>query len=354
LSTRPKQAEIEQRFGSYVLPGRITDPRRGIRETIDAENAGLGTAWLSERFALKDAPSLCGAMAQATTRIGIGGTTYFANRHPLTTASFMSTMQAISDNRFSLIFARGFKDIIESRWGMPWSSFALMTDTVQILRRLMAGETVRYSGPAGNYPEISLTDRHLGPCPPMIVTAMGPRMFAFAGAHFDGVLLHPLLTTDAVSRMAAMVREVARKAGRDPGSVRILANVIAAPDLAPADEEAIVGGRAVTYLHGYGELLVNANGWDVSVLAKLRAHPTFSRLGGEVADLSFTRQQLVDASRVLPSSWLQSSCAIGSAARCAERLKEYIDAGADEIVLHGSAPSQMAAMVQALRRYYPN
>jgi probable F420-dependent oxidoreductase len=343
---------VSRRFGTYVLPGRITDPRRGIAEAVEAERIGLGTAWLSERFALKDAPTLCGAMAQATSRIGVGGTTYFLNRHPLTLASFMSTMQAISGDRFSLIFARAFKSIME-RWGMPWSSFALMTDMAQILRRLLAGESVRYSGPAGDYPDLRLIDRYQGPPPRMILTAMGPKMLELAGAHFDGVLLHPMLTTDTVSRMAGIAREGARKAGRDPAAFRVYANVIAAPDLEAADEEAIVGGRAVTYLHGYGELLVDANGWSRAPLQRLREQPVFARLGGEMADLAFTRQQLVEASRVLPDQWFSSSCAIGSSTRCAQRLKEYIDAGADEIVLHGSAPSQMPGMIEALGRLYP-
>jgi probable F420-dependent oxidoreductase len=345
-------ATVGRKFGTYVLPGRVTDPKRGIAESIDAERIGLGTAWLSERFGLKDAPVLCGAMAQATSKIGIGGTTYFMNRHPLTLASFMSSMQAVSDGRFSLIFARGFQSIL-TQWGMPWSSFALMADVVTILRQLLAGKTVRYNGPAGDYPELKLVDRYEGAVAPMILTAMGPRMLAFAGAHFDGVLLHPMLTTDAVAKMARVVRDGAKQAGRDPVSIRILANVIAAPDLTPSEQEAVVGGRAITYLHGYGEILAKANGWDESMLLKLRAHPTFNRLGTEFADQAFTRQQLVEASRVIPGEWYTSAAAVGSASQCAKRLKEYIDAGADEIVLHGSAPAQMGGMVKALGSLYP-
>jgi probable F420-dependent oxidoreductase len=355
MTSSKAKTDLESKFGTYVLPGRVTDPARGIQETIDAERVGLGTAWLSERFALKDAPTLNGAMVQATSRIGIGGTTYCMNRHPLTLATYMSTMQALSGDRFSLIIARCFKELL-AQWGMPWSSFALMRDLVDIIQRLLAGETVSYHGPAGNYPELKLVDRYHGQTPRMILTAIGPQTLAFAGAHFDGVLLHPLLTPDTVSKMAAIVHESAEKAGRDPASVRIIANVIAAPDLSADDEEAIVGGRAVTYLHtpGYGESLVKANGWDQKGLEKLRAHPTFSQLKDEMADQAFTRQQLVESSRALPREWLASSVASGSADQCADQLKTFIDAGADEIILHGSAPAQFEKLVGSLKRHYPN
>jgi len=42
------------KFGTYILPGRVDDPRRGIEEALEAERIGLGAVWISERFALKE------------------------------------------------------------------------------------------------------------------------------------------------------------------------------------------------------------------------------------------------------------------------------------------------------------
>jgi alkanesulfonate monooxygenase SsuD/methylene tetrahydromethanopterin reductase-like flavin-dependent oxidoreductase (luciferase family) len=107
----------------------------------------------------------------------------------------------------------------------------------------------------------------------------------------------------------------------------------------------------VTYfqLPDFGEMIADINGWDRAELAKLRAHPTLANLGGGTADQAFTRQQLVEASRSLPSDWLTGSSAIGSAAACAQQLMPYLAAGADEILLHGSAPAQMEQLAEALR-----
>jgi hypothetical protein len=59
--------------------------------------------------------------------------------------------------------------------------------------------------------------------------------------------------------------------------------------------------------------------------------------------------QLVEVSRTLPRFWYEEGAAIGTAAQCAAKLCEFLDAGADELVLHGSAPRQMGPLTAELR-----
>ena len=56
-------------LGCYVLPGGVPDPRPGLQQARVAEDLGLGTAWISERYDTKDLPSLAGAIGQVTERI---------------------------------------------------------------------------------------------------------------------------------------------------------------------------------------------------------------------------------------------------------------------------------------------
>jgi alkanesulfonate monooxygenase SsuD/methylene tetrahydromethanopterin reductase-like flavin-dependent oxidoreductase (luciferase family) len=51
---------------------------------------------------------------------------------------------------------------------------------------------------------------------------------------------------------------------------------------------------------------------------------------------------------VLPAHWLNSAAAIGAPAQCVARFREYFAAGADELVLHGSTPDQLPAVIAAL------
>src|SRR3546814_9092274 len=91
-----------------------------------------------------------------------------------------------------------------------------LADVISIVRRLWAGETVNYEGIMGKFPMLKLTDRHEGPPPPIIFTAIGPKSLEFAGEHCDGVLLHPFVSAQGVANSAKIVRDAAERAGRDP------------------------------------------------------------------------------------------------------------------------------------------
>ena len=61
--------------------------------------------------------------------------------------------------------------------------------------------------------------RELTNPPPIILGAIGPKTLALAGAHFDGVVLHPFLSVEGVRRAVAIVREAAARAGRPADAV---------------------------------------------------------------------------------------------------------------------------------------
>ena len=317
----------------------------------EAERIGLGCVWISERYALKEPAVLAGAVAEATSKIRITGTMYATMRHPLVTASVADMMQAMSGERFRMMFARAVPAYMKML-GSPPITMERLADLISICRRLWAGEKVDYEGVLGKFPAISLTDRHGGTPPPIIFTAIGPKSLEFAGEHCDGVLLHPFVSAQGVKNSAKIVRDAAEKAGRDPMSVRIYHNIIVAPDLPKDEEEAVVGGRAITYfeLPGFGDLIVDINGWDKKVLEDIRAHPKIASLNGKPADQAYTRQELVDVSRLIPQEWLDQGAAVGTAAQCADQLMDFLDAGADEILLHGSSPKDMGPLVTELKR----
>ena len=339
------------KFGTYILPGRVSDPRRGIEEAIEAERIGLGCVWISERYALKEPAVLAGAVSEATSKIRITGTFYATMRHPLVTASVANMMQAMSGDRFRLMFARAVPAYMKML-GAPAVTMERLADVISISRRLWAGETVNYEGILGKFPAIKLTDKHDGPTPPIIFTAIGPKSLEFAGTHCDGVLLHPFVSPDGVRNSTKIVRDAAEKVGRDPMSVRIYHNIIVAPDLPKNEEEAVVRGRAITYfeLPGFGDMIVDINGWDKAVLEQVRAHPQIASLNGKPADQAYTRQELVEVGRILPQKWIDEGAAVGTAAQCADQLMAYLDAGADEILLHGSSPKDMGPLVGELKR----
>ena len=58
-------------LGCYGLAGHTAAPRELLGEVRRAEELGLGSVFLSERFNVKDAAALAGAAAAVSERIGI-------------------------------------------------------------------------------------------------------------------------------------------------------------------------------------------------------------------------------------------------------------------------------------------
>lgn len=347
------QPALAPELGAYVLPGRsMTDPRLAVAQARAAEEVGLGSVYLSERFATKDLGVLGGALAQATSRVTItAAATHVQTRHPLALASLGLSMQALSEERFVLGFGRAVPQTWKD-YGLPPATDQLLVDGMQVLRRLWAGETVSYEGPLGRFPSLKLAERPDVRPPPVLLTAIGPKALALAGAHFDGALLHAFLTPEGHRRSVEALHAAAAAAGRRPESVRAYGMVVVAADL-PADEVDVrVRARLITYLDApkLGDSLVAANGWDVRVLEAVKAHPLIVGLQGRRADGGLTAEQLVEVSRVVPDEWFEEGAAVGSTQHCATVLRRMLDAGADEVIVHGSTPELLGPTVAAFAR----
>jgi alkanesulfonate monooxygenase SsuD/methylene tetrahydromethanopterin reductase-like flavin-dependent oxidoreductase (luciferase family) len=92
------------------------------------------------------------------------------------------------------------------------------------------------------------------------------------------------------------------------------------------------------------------NGWDVEVFKKVAAHPMFNNMADASADLAYHREELMDPASYIPDSWIAESCAVGSVDACVAKMREFKDAGADEIGIYGSTPAQNAKVVDAWER----
>ena len=338
-------------LGAYVLPGGVTDSRVAIGQAQAAERIGLSTLWISERLGFRDLGVVAGAIGQATTSVRIGSAiTPFQTRHPAVLASLASTLQSLTSGRFLLGLGRG-GSWLAGLGVVPTASTEMVIDLAALLRRLWAGQTVTYHGPAGHYPAMRLEGLPQVEPPPLLMAALGPRSLRLAGQHFDGVILPAFLTPHAVRQMTGMVRDAAAAARRDPGDVRVYATVITMTSPTP-DDLGVLCGRAVSYLQPpvHGERILHLNGWDLAPLTRLRAHPLIAGLGEALADQAYSPKDLAQAGQLIPRHWVTSSTAAGSPGFCAQRLSEYLDAGADELILHGTPPDRLEPAVTAYRR----
>lgn len=339
-------ARMMPEIGCYGLAGHTDSPRDLLDEVRQAEALGIGSVFLSERFNVKDAGVLAGAVAAATERIGIAtAATNHNTRHPLVTATLATTAHRLSGGRYAFGLGRGF-DLLFDVMGLPRVTGAQMADAISIYRRLWHGEGFAHAGPAGDYPYLS-QDSSFNEDIPVLMMAIGDKSLRLAGQIADGVVLHTFFTDETLARAVARVRGAAAEAGRDPASVRIW-SVLATVEESISEQDRLrkLVGRLATYLQGYGEVLVRANGWSLADLQRFRDHPlvqgypgAFDAIG-TVEDLRRLREEAI------PAAWLEAA-ATGSAGQCARRIQDQLDAGADSVVLHGATPVELAPVVRA-------
>jgi probable F420-dependent oxidoreductase len=339
-------------LGFYTLAGGPPSPRPLLDEVREGEALGIGTAFISERFNIKEAATLSGAAAAVSTEIGIAtGATNHNTRHPIVTASFATTMHRLTGGRFALGLGRGIQPMFDA-FGLPAITTAQTEDFVSLMRRLWRGEVVvGHDGPAGRWPVLVLDPEFNEPIP-MLWMAFGPQSLALAGRAFDGVVLHTFFTDETTVRCVNAVRSAAEQAGRDPSSVRVWSVAATVGDHLPEEVRLKkTVGRMATYLQAYGDLLVKTNQWDPEVLARFRSDPLVAGFRGSI-DAKATTSELEHVASLIPSEWLAPS-ATGSPDQCVDAILGQFDLGADSVILHGASPAELAPIIGAYRARRP-
>lgn len=339
-------------IGFYALAGAPESPRELIGEVQRAEQLGIGTAFLSERFNIKEAATLSGAAGAVSNTIQIAtAATNHNTRHPIVTASYATTMHRLTGGRFTLGIGRGIRPQFKA-FGIPAITTAQMEDFALLMRRLWRGETVvGHDGPCGRYPVLRL-DPSFREEIPLGLVAFGPNSLALGGRLFDAVILHTFFTDETLVRCVKTVKEAAERAGRDPASVKVWSCFATVGDHLP---EALrlkkTVGRLATYLQGYGDLMVETNRWDPAVLARFRADPLVQKARGAI-DGTATTEELEHFATLLPAEWL-APAARGSAQQCADAVVRQMQLGADAVILHGATPTELEPVLDAYRRARP-
>lgn len=336
-------------LGFYGLAGGPTTPAPLLDEVRLGEELGFGTCFLSERFNVKEAATLCGAAGAVSSRIQIAtAATNHNTRHPLVTASMATTMHRLTGGRFTLGLGRGIA-ALQGAYGLEPITTAQLEDMADVLRRLWHGEAIfGHEGPIGSYPVLHL-DSSFDEDIPLLLVGFGPNSLRLAGRTFDEVVLHTFFTDETTANAVATVRQAAEEAGRDPGAVKVWSCFATVPDT--LDEGVRLKrtvGRLATYLQGYGDLLVRTNGWEPADLERFRADPLVATFPGAI-DVLATTEQLEHVAELLPGHWLDAA-ATGTPEQCAAAVRAQLDLGVDGVILHGSPPEDLAPVLPAYRK----
>jgi probable F420-dependent oxidoreductase len=220
-------------------------------------------------------------------------------------------MHRLTGGRFVLGIGRGIGPLFDA-YGMPRITTAQMEDFTVVMRRLWHGDTIiGHDGPLGSYPVLRL-DPTFDEDIPLGLVAFGPNSLELGGRAFDHVILHTFFTDETLQRCVRTIKDAAERAGRDPDSVTVWSCFATIGDHLPEPVRLKkTVGRLATYLQAYGDLMVDTNHWDPTVLADFRADELVAGFRGAI-DVSATTEQLEHIATLIPEDWLAPS-ATGSA-----------------------------------------
>lgn len=285
-------------FGPDMNLGVVLPAGAGAKNVVDeavalgreAADAGLRSAWLPQRFDV-DSIALAGVVGREVPGLAVGSSVVpIFGRHPIVVAGQAQTTQAATDGRYTLGLGLGAESFVEPVFGEPYTlPVRRLREFLTVLRSIVdtggadfVGETIIARTPlpatvAGGSPV------------PVLVAAMGPQALRATGELADGTL--PLL---AGPRALAehIVPAITRAAAGRPAP-RIVAAV---PGLVTADVDTVRAAAATQ-------------------TAFYDAIPSYQR----IIELSGARKAVELA-------------AIGDEETVAKTVREYVDAGATEVV----------------------
>src|SRR2546430_7810569 len=181
-----------------------------------AEEQGFTYGWIFDSHVLWKEPYVpLTLMAQATKRMRLGTcVTNPATREPSVTASTLATLQLLSGGRFDLGIGRG--DSARRVLGKPPTTLAVLEETTRVIKDLAEGRSVEYEDATIRLewaPKYRL---------PVWVAGYGPKALEVTARVADGAIIQ-LADPSLVGWCVGLVREGARKAGRDPSEIAIMA-----------------------------------------------------------------------------------------------------------------------------------
>ncbi len=233
-----------------------TDPpaSRVVDLAKRAEGYGFDKVWTFDSHVLWQEPFVIYSRILAETDHVIVGpmVTNPGTRDWTVLASLFATLNDMFGPRTICGMGRG--DSALRYIGRQPKTLETMSESMDVIKRLVAGEEVEYNGRPLRIPWVT-TGWDL----PIWVAGYGPKALAMIGERADGFILQ-LGDPQVLEWTASAVRQAATEAGRDPGDVEIcvVAPAYVGDDLAHQRDQlrwfgGMVGNHVVDMVNRYGE-----------------------------------------------------------------------------------------------------
>jgi F420-dependent oxidoreductase-like protein len=223
-----------------AISSRGTGPQ-DVDYVVEAERLGVDSVWTAEMWG-HDALTPLAYLAAKTERIRLGtGILQLGARTPALLAMSAMSMQAISGGRFLLGLGTSGPQVVEGWHGVRFDApIARTRETVEIIRKVTAGERLAYDGAHYRLPLPDGPGRAIRPMAPPVhvpiyIASLGPRNLELTGEVADG-WLGTCFMPETASAFLEPIAAGLERAGRTMADLDIA--VAATVELTDDEEEA--------------------------------------------------------------------------------------------------------------------
>jgi 5,10-methylenetetrahydromethanopterin reductase len=246
----------------------VESPKAFQLQVRDLEASGFTHLWVTDsslhaRYVY--AYLTLAALNSHSLQIGTG-VTHPYTRHPGTTVNAIATLDEISEGRAMLGIGTG--DRPTSELGFGPARVQIVREMVDVVRRLMAGETLNFENSTFRLVNARLHYRQRERVP-VYIACSGPRMLDLAGEIADGVIVQCGVFPGAVDFALKHIREGAARAGRNLQDIEIW--IMACGAISQDPEEGIRNSRVMAaWFAQMAPHLCDLAGIDPALVARIQ------------------------------------------------------------------------------------
>jgi 5,10-methylenetetrahydromethanopterin reductase len=319
-------------------------PAECVKLAKAADAAGLAGVWFAENAFARGILPAAAACAIATRSVQINAGVFNPyNRHPTMMAMEIGALDELSNGRASLSIGAGIMSATERMGLSAERPVSALRDALTIVRGLLQGREVDYSGRSYSARKIRLdyqSRAHI----PVYLAGRGDLTVKLSGEAADGLVVSNMCSVEFSGRLAELMRSSRRAAGRDlPGDVVQYMPCATHTESSQAKHAAKrVIGEMLPRFWALGQKLGSAK--DALLSGSNISEQEFS--------ISASRIRAGDdPALVLDDRYALAFSLSGAPEECLTHARKYKTAGIDELALTFSGPQakdEIAAMGAAL------
>jgi len=307
------------------------DLRDAIEYVQYAEEKGFEAVWQAESRLVRDAIVPMAAFAATTSKIKIGsGVVNNWTRNTAVMAATFLTLDDLAQDRI-LYGVGAWWDPLAKNVGINRRKpLTAMREHIEVMRKLLARETVTYDGEFEHMTGVELDVVHGRKEPrnvPLYIGATGPKMLELTGEIADGVVLNYLVSPTYNEGAMERLEAGAKKAGKSIDDIDRPQLVVCSVD--EDRKKALDGARKlVTQYLGQQPHIMKASGVSQDLLDEIN----------NVLTWPATEEQIEEAMHLVPDDVVQLITASGTPDEVKAKVREYVSAGATCPILYPLGP----------------